>query len=380
MIKEHLKKILFDKIKPGANIAIFGAGDVGVKMYHDIKKYRNDVNIKCFIDTFKTGTVEGVGIFPFSQINTLKDIDLVVSSTRRDYSLVMNIFQYYNIDFLPQERFCDFYYKNNNEFLNDENLDKILNMLDEEKDRELLKLVYSSRTCMVNDAMDEYAVKNHNIRKYYNARNIYKQYVDRLVLDKIKIIYDLGFFDGRNFLAYDKFMPNLEKIYAFEAIYDIAKNPAMDAVLKRGGKVEIINSAVADKDGEAVFCLNNALLSGSVLKGVSTKKHDTEKYSDLEKKVKVTSIDNYFSNNNIKAPDLIKMDIEGAELPAIKGAMGVINKFRPQLAISIYHSDFDFVNIPIFLSENLTDYAYKLGHYSRDNSETVLYAIPKEYL
>lgn len=380
MIKEHLKKTFFDKIKPNAKIAIYGAGEVGVKMYHDILEQRKDVSVKYFIDTYKTGDVEGVEIFPFSQVDTLKDIDLVVASTRKDYSLVMNIFQYYNIDFLAEERFIEFYYRNDNKFLNDENFDKILNIFQDEQDRELLKLVFSSRTCMVNDAMVDYAYQNHGLRRYYNARNIYKQYVDKLVLDKIKVIYDLGFFDGRNFLAFDKFMPNLEKIYAFEAIYDIAKNPAMDAILKKSNKIEIINSAVADKDGEAVFCLNNALLSGSVLKDVSTKKHDSEKYTDLERKVKLTSIDNYFSNNNIKAPDLIKMDIEGAELPAIKGAMNVINKFRPQLAISIYHSDFDFVNIPIFLSENLSDYTFKLGHYSRDNSETVFYAIPKEII
>lgn len=380
MIKEHLKKTFFDKIKPNAKIAIYGAGEVGVKMYHDILEQRKDVSVKYFIDTYKTGDVEGVEIFPFSQVGTLKDIDLVVASTRKDYSLVMNIFQYHNIDFLAEERFIEFYYRNDNKFLNDENFDKILNIFQDEQDRELLKLVFSSRTCMVNDAMVDYAYQNHGLRRYYNARNIYKQYVDKLVLDKIKVIYDLGFFDGRNFLAFDKFMPNLEKIYAFEAIYDIAKNPAMDAILKKSNKIEIINSAVADKDGEAVFCLNNALLSGSVLKDVSTKKHDSEKYTDLERKVKLTSIDNYFSNNNIKAPDLIKMDIEGAELPAIKGAMNVIDKFRPQLAISIYHSDFDFVNIPIFLSENLSDYTFKLGHYSRDNSETVFYAIPKEII
>lgn len=380
MIKEHLKEIFFDKIKPNAKIAIYGAGTVGIKMYHDILKHRSDVTVKYFIDTYKTGEVEGVEIFPFSQVNTLKDIDLVVAATRRDYSLVMNIFQYYNINFLAEERFLEFYYRNNNEFLNDDNLNKILNIFNEDEDIELFKLVFSSRSCVVNDAMFDYAYKHHGLRRYYNARNIYKQYVDKIVLDKIKVIYDLGFFDGRNFLAFSKFMPNLEKIYAFEAIYDIAKNPAMDAILKRENKVEIINTAIADKEGEAVFCLNNELPSGSVLKNVSTKKHDTPKYTDLERKVKLTSIDNYFSNNDIKAPDLIKMDIEGAELPALKGAMTVINKFRPQLAISIYHSDFDFINIPLFLSENLSDYIFKLGHYSRDNSETVLYAIPKEIM
>ena len=72
------------------------------------------------------------------------------------------------------------------------------------------------------------------------------------------------------------------------------------------------------------------------------------------------------------------MDIEGAELSALKGGMEIIKKYRPQLAISIYHSSEDFVNIPLYLSENLENYKFRIGHYSDTIIETVLYAIPNE--
>ena len=71
------------------------------------------------------------------------------------------------------------------------------------------------------------------------------------------------------------------------------------------------------------------------------------------------------------------MDIEGAELSAIIGATETIKNHRPQMAISIYHCDNDFINIPKYLYENLDNYTYKLGHYSPDINETILYAIPK---
>lgn len=65
-------------------------------------------------------------------------------------------------------------------------------------------------------------------------------------------------------------------------------------------------------------------------------------------------------------------------LSALKGGIKTIEKYRPQLAISIYHSSEDFVNIPLYLKENLEHYKFRLGHYSPGLSETVLYAIPDE--
>ena len=35
--------------------------------------------------------------------------------------------------------------------------------------------------------------------------------------------------------------------------------------------------------------------------------------------------------------DLIKMDIEGAEIQAVRGAVGTLTRLRPHLAIASYH-------------------------------------------
>jgi len=88
-------------------------------------------------------------------------------------------------------------------------------------------------------------------------------------------------------------------------------------------------------------------------------------------------MDKYCSDNNVK-PDFIKMDIEGAEMAALRGGLKTIQEHRPQLAISIYHSNSDFINIPLYLHDNLENYKFRLGHYSPRLSETVLYAVPNE--
>ena len=90
--------------------------------------------------------------------------------------------------------------------------------------------------------------------------------------------------------------------------------------------------------------------------------------------VEVVSIDEFINENKC---NFIKMDIEGAELPALKGAIHVIKRERPILAICIYHSLKDYWEIPKFLISELENYKYYVRHHALICNETVLYAIPK---
>lgn len=71
----------------------------------------------------------------------------------------------------------------------------------------------------------------------------------------------------------------------------------------------------------------------------------------------------------------IKMDIEGAELEAIKGAEKVIREQGPRLAVSIYHKPEDIFQIPKLLHAYNKDYRFYLRHYSFSYYDTVLYAV-----
>ncbi len=50
------------------------------------------------------------------------------------------------------------------------------------------------------------------------------------------------------------------------------------------------------------------------------------------------------------------MDIEGAELEALKGAREIIVRDRPKLAISIYHNAEDYVEISAYIKSLVPDY------------------------
>ena len=65
------------------------------------------------------------------------------------------------------------------------------------------------------------------------------------------------------------------------------------------------------------------------------------------------------------------MDIEGAEKRALTGGMGVLKRDRPLLAIAIYHSLEDIVEIPQLLMQQLTDYHFIVRSHSNTYSEAV---------
>ncbi len=72
----------------------------------------------------------------------------------------------------------------------------------------------------------------------------------------------------------------------------------------------------------------------------------------------------------------LKMDLEGSELNALKGAEKTIRKQRPKMAICIYHSNQDMLEIPLWvMSLNMGYKLYVRHHGETSLGETVLYAV-----
>jgi FkbM family methyltransferase len=93
-----------------------------------------------------------------------------------------------------------------------------------------------------------------------------------------------------------------------------------------------------------------------------------------ESSIEVTSLDKYFMKQT-DSPTIIKMDIEGSELNALKGAEQLIRLHKPKLAICIYHKPEDLYEIPLMIKNFRADYKFYVRHYSDMLAELVLYAI-----
>lgn len=89
--------------------------------------------------------------------------------------------------------------------------------------------------------------------------------------------------------------------------------------------------------------------------------------------VQCKRIDDYFKEEIT----FIKLDIEGAELDALKGAYNTIQRCKPKIAVCIYHLPNDLWEIILYIKENFPFYNLNVRTHQYDGLDFVLYAIPK---
>ncbi|MBO4707467.1 MAG: FkbM family methyltransferase [Elusimicrobiaceae bacterium] len=246
---------------------------------------------------------------------------------------------------------------NNKYFI--KNADRVQNIIDNLQD-EKSKLIYKQ--------MIKYRCTF--LKKDHPEFSIYDQYFPRdiIKLSDKEVFIDCGAYTGDSINKFLKFSKDkYKKIVAFE--------PDLDNVKKlRGNKFkncEVIQAAVWDKEGEAEFYHYSTDALSAKLSNTQSLAGETRKeFSKYKVNLKV--IDNI---SVCKDASFIKMDIEGAELPALKGAVNIIKTNKPKLAICIYHSNEDMLQIIEWvLSLNLGYKIYVRSHFG-GYEDTVMYAI-----
>jgi FkbM family methyltransferase len=154
------------------------------------------------------------------------------------------------------------------------------------------------------------------------------------------------------------------QVFCFECIPSnlkiIGENLALNASL--GSKIRVVQKALWSKSGEKLVF--QEMGPGSRASSDGTGVH-----------VETQSLDDFVAANALQRVDFIKMDIEGAEMDALIGAERTIRKYRPQLAISIYHDLSHFACIPNWIVGLDLGYRLYLDHFTIHEEETVLFAL-----
>jgi FkbM family methyltransferase len=86
------------------------------------------------------------------------------------------------------------------------------------------------------------------------------------------------------------------------------------------------------------------------------------------------SIDDMVKQEKLDKVDFIKLDIEGSEMDALIGAKETILKFKPKLAIALYHNVEDFEKIPTLIMGMVPEYEFYFSHCSINIEESILFA------
>ena len=371
MLKEFL-----NNIKKGTTVAIYGAGINGIEIKKYLEKERPDIKILCFFDTFKDGIEDGLEVKKLKELPANRELfDLLIVSIRRSLHDLHAVFSYLDIPYIQISREAEKYIRFNKYIEKQKKAEKIFKT---QEAKDLYNMVWSVRMGKNPAIIEDYAFQKYGISKLEPLRNYCAQYLEYINKDAIKTILDGGFYNGVHALIFKKQMKNLKELYAFEPMYTKFMNDNYDDFLQKEKFVKILPLGLWSDSREIEFCENTTAKAGSRIRG--TKEGNQLRSTEVVVKIDTTTIDETKQKENIEKIDFIKMDIEGSELPALKGGLKTIQQDRPQLAVSIYHSNDDFVDIPLFLHENLKDYTFRLGHYSFDLCETVLYAIPNELL
>jgi FkbM family methyltransferase len=96
---------------------------------------------------------------------------------------------------------------------------------------------------------------------------------------------------------------------------------------------------------------------------------------DSESSTITDTIDARVESDRLSKVDFIKMDIEGGELGALRGAEQTLRHWRPTLAISIYHSLDDLWQIATYIADLRLGYQFYVAHFTIHAEETVLFAL-----
>lgn len=175
---------------------------------------------------------------------------------------------------------------------------------------------------------------------------------------KNAVFIDGGAWGMETAIDFSKQCPDYKQIYSFEpdAInYARCENTIKEKQLKN---MKVFPCGLWEEEGVLHFTRAGDDGGGSFIgeDGTTT--------------VQVDSIDHVLQGERA---DFIKMDIEGSELSALEGAKQTIQKYKPWLAICLYHKPDDIFEIPLYIKELVPEYKMGIRHYSTYVYDTVLY-------
>lgn len=155
--------------------------------------------------------------------------------------------------------------------------------------------------------------------------------------------FDLGAYRGDTVEEFLSIVNNYNKIVAVEP--DFKTYNKLCLATSEVKNIVNINACVSDIDGEIAFDMQHSRGS-SIGQGNGF--------------INSVSIDSLAKDNT---PTYIKMDIEGAEVAAIKGGANTITVHRPKMQIAAYHRSEDLILIPESVLKLQKSYKIYLRHF-----------------
>ncbi|MGN1481232.1 FkbM family methyltransferase [Porcipelethomonas sp.] len=353
--------IAFETLR-NKDVIIYGAGYCGL-VFSDMLATKN-ILPKAFFDADpkKHGQCfNGIKISPAYECKNTDSIVIVCMLTDKYYPEIKeNLIKlgYKNIKYIYELSYMEELFENQPlifhmpENWQNENCEKIQlvnNLLADDISRETYKGII------------EFAAGNHSavinelpMNQQYFAYDVYRK-------NDSEVFVDCGAFRG-DILKF--FCEN--NSCKFNEYYAVEPDPANfcrieQLPMAKDKRIHIIGCALSDKP--ETLKMKNYLNENSI---VCSSGFD----------VTADTLDNICDKYNI-VPTFIKIDVEGFEEKLLEGAAKTIEKYKPLIAMAIYHKCDDLWKLPIKIHDMLPDHRLFLRSYMNIN-ETILYAVPEE--
>lgn len=198
-----------------------------------------------------------------------------------------------------------------------------------------------------------------------HLRNRYQYFDFPELYPKGTAFVDGGAYDGKTSLFFKRWCAGeYSKILVFEP--DYSNYIKCQGNLNELARVELYKAGLGAMSGEAQFFSGGASGSRIAIDGMAWAYQ-----ADAVEEIELAALDELAKETVV---GFIKLDVEGAEMDALRGARETILRDKPFLAVSVYHKPEDVLVIMDYLHELDVGYRFWLRHYDFWAWETVLYA------
>jgi FkbM family methyltransferase len=136
------------------------------------------------------------------------------------------------------------------------------------------------------------------------------------------VVFDVGANAGFFTLLAARLVGPFGRVVAFEPLPQAVEFLERHVALNRAENVRIVQAAVSNREGSALF-RDEAFTMGRVT-------------DDGELRVRLVALDSLCNAGELPRPDVLKIDVEGAELQVLEGAQQLLRERRPTILLSTH--------------------------------------------
>ena len=231
-------------------------------------------------------------------------------------------------------------------------------------------LLCDERSREVFDSVVNYKISGDVKLLRETHSEIAPEYSNILHAESFEYIADLGAYNGDTLREIKPYLERIKRAVAFEPDARNFKKLSLYAEDEEF-KIDCLNLA-AWKNEEALFFDGGGSRNSTLMTGDSLAVGKAAKVVE----VKADSLDNILGGERV---DYIKFDVEGAEKEAIEGARETICRYKPALAVSVYHRSEDIFALALQIHELCPEYKFYMRRREYIPAwDTILFAVKED--